>query len=457
MFKALLQLFSRGNQNTSKSRAKLVSGKDFAPTEGEALKPKVLIAKFDRDQSGATETLSNHLQQLDIWDIFALPNALKLEGKGNLAMQISAAAVGGSDLLGQEKADILLWGEVDGDEIRIRFQSAVQASDNMLGSYGLGDTLNLPTDFDQALEAVVYAAVLGCVTPLFRGSRKRLAESLNQYLEVTKPLIETPPAGLSQPQQASMLMMLGNAFAAMSRLGGGAPQVEDAITAYGKAKEMISADDFPVIWAVSQSHYASALRAKGERMKMEGGEVLTQASGAFEEIHVTLARAEHPFDWALAHMNQGYIKYRLGMVEGEAKYLQEAAKSFEQALGVYKQETMPGRWAEVMNQYGVVLLALGEQVSVDTVLEAAIKRFRQALTVRKKERSAELWAQSTNNLGAACFALAKRNSELPLLREAAGCFDGAIEVYRAQGAAKKAETISKNLVRAKRLLARHGE
>ena len=73
--------------------------------------------------------------------------------------------------------------------------------------------------------------------------------------------------------------------------------------------------------------------------------------------------------------------------------------------------------------------------------------------MRKRDAQPLLWAQTANNLGAACFALAKQAGEEHLLEEASYYFQGAIKVFRkTRGQKKKADVISKNLMRVQHLL-----
>ena len=59
----------------------------------------------------------------------------------------------------------------------------------------------------------------------------------------------------------------------------------------------------------------------------------------------------------------------------------------------------------------------------------------------------------SNNLGAACFALAKQTGEEYLLEEAAYYFQGAVQEYRkSRGQKKRADVITKNLMRVQQLL-----
>lgn len=430
-----------------------VSGATFAPTGADqgSARPKILIAGFNNDRDGALAAeLTDILSRSETCEVFRAKKVLKTGNIGTLVEQLYSAFAEGRDWLKDENADLLIWGAMIDGVAEIRFIPTVPASESQPGTFGLGNVLTLTSPIADGLDAVLVASALGAIGPGFRGARGRLGETLGSALQNTKKFLQEKPVSFSANHYASLLTCIGNGFAAHSILGGSTKRLVHAAASYRIALKQVSAESAPVIWALAQSHLASALRAIGDREK--DPERYKEAAAAYKQITESLSRIDQPFDWALAHINHGLVLYRLGAKSGQAAYFQESSKSFEEALSVYTKETMPGRWAEVTNQYGVVLMALGEVVTGNVALELAVKRFRMSLEIRKRERVPLLWAQTANNLGAACFALAKRNSEVALLREASSCFEGAIDIYKRAGEIKKAEIIESNLSRVLRLL-----
>jgi len=457
-------LGSRGKSSARKSKkrkraaAERVSGASFAPAgDGTiSVNPKILIADFSSDSGGKTTSeLTDILSRSETCEVFRARRVLKPGKTGTLVEQLYSAFEEGHGWLKDENADLLIWGSVNDGVAEIRFIPASPASDSQPGTFGLGNVLTLASPVTDGLDAVLAASSLAAIGPGYRGARGRLGETLGKALQDTKKFLQEKPPSLSADHYATLLTCIANGFAVHAILGNKTKRLSHAVTAYRIALKQISAESSPVIWALAQSHLASALRSMGDREK--DPERHKESAAAYKKITESLSRIDQPFDWALAHINHGLVLYRLGAKSGQAAYFQESSKSFEEALSVYTKEIMPGRWAEVTNQYGVVLMALGELVTGNVTLELAVKRFRMSLEIRKRERVPLLWAQTANNLGAACFSLAKRNSEVALLREAATCFEGATDVYKEAGEMKKAEIIESNRARVERLLsARNG-
>ena len=465
MFQSILGLIfptssarrSRKRKKRKTKGAERVSASTFAPggLDGHSGIPSILIADFDKDPGAQmTALIADTLSQTEGFEVFRAKKTLKLGKKGALVDQLYAAFEQGRAWLGQENADLLLWGETAGGITTIRFIPAVPTSDSQPGSFGMGDVLYLPSSLEGGLGAALIVSILAAIGTGFRGVRARLGESLNNHLQEVKHFIQARPGGMSDEHYAALLTSIGNGFAAHSALGGSPKRLGHAAAAYKVAINQVKPDDSPVIWALALSHLAATLRAKGDKEKDQ--DTLKEAASTYGRITESLSRIDQPFDWALAQVNKGLVLYRIGALTGRAAYYQDSSKSFEESLGVYTKELMPGKWAEVTNQYGVVLMTLGELVTGNVTLELAVKRFRMALEVRKRDRVPLLWAQTANNLGAACFALAKRNSEVALLREAVSCFEGAVEIYKGAGEIKKAEIIANNLSRVQRLLTTRG-
>jgi tetratricopeptide (TPR) repeat protein len=459
MFREILgllapKLLRRSRRRSSKSSAaERVSGSNFAPTGGGdgVGDPKVLLANLADDSGGAvTDRLSEIFSSCDALEVYRTNKPIKQTNDTDIVRRLLVAVDKGREWLFKQQADILVWGEVEGDNVRLRFVPKIPCTDTLPGAFGLGDTLELPDSLLEQSAPVIQSVVLAAVGPTFSGMKSRVATALGQAMQGAREMAQSQPEEMSPEQHATILTGLGNAFSTQYRLTKGAKNLESAISVYRTAAKKIIPEANPEIWAVAQSHFATALKARGTIDKNE--DALKEAAVAYQKITETLGRDTHRYDWALAHTNHGLVLYRLSMRTGRAAYLQEACKAFDEALTVYTKETMPARWAEAMNQYGVILLALGEQVTGNVTLEMAVKKFRKVFEVRKRERAPQLWAQTANNLGAACFSLAKRNAEVALLREAQVYFEGAIEVYQQSGGTKRADVIKSNLARVERLL-----
>ncbi|MEE8392869.1 MAG: hypothetical protein V3R66_00890 [Rhodospirillales bacterium] len=430
----------------------------FVPAELAAAPAAVVtIADFDGSKGiEASNRLADILMEQEGLKVSRLNKRLGISGSGPLVERLVEAAEKGRRWLAESQSDILLWGEAEPGEageaeaVRIRFLARIPEADGRPGSFGLGDNLDLPLEFSTPLGGAVTAALLAAVTPTKAGTRQRPAEMLMAELEGLAGLIATPPKELSKPQAASVLTVIGNAYATMWRLDGNGERLDMAVAAYRGALAKIFPEEEPLTWALTQNHLGAVLEAKGDKAK--DIQPFEAAIEAYKSVTKTLHRATHSNDWALAHVRLGTAYYRMGAISGRAQHYQDSTAAFEAALQVYTRAAMPGQWSETMNHLGVSYMGLGEQVGGTKALEQSVSCFRQALEVRGQDATPLLWAQTANNLGAAAFALAKRNSDTGLMNEACSCFEGASEIYARFDKPRMAKIINKNLFRVQRLL-----
>lgn len=439
-------------KGAKRAKAERRPDRAFVPTD-TAEPPALVVLLSDFDGNGGAEYTSHVaeiLHRLPGMEILRRNQSIPLAPTGSLAERLAGAAEKGREWLNTDKADILVWGGLEGGTLTVRFLPRMADSDGRPGTFGLGDILELPGRISDDFDNIIAASILAAGNPARVAARTRLGGILDEVVERVQGLVHQAPSGLTREQLASVLTCLGNVFAVQWRLTSERPLLDKSVEAYKAALKIISPAEAQLTWALTQSHLGDSLAAIADRDKNQ--EALKLAGDTYKTVADTLGRGTYPYDWALANVRHSSVLYKLAVREGKAKSFKDAATALEQALVVFTREAMPGRWAETMNQFGTILMALGEQVTGTATLEQAVAAFRKVLEVRRREAVPLLWAQTANNLGAACFALAKRNKSQELLTEAANCFEGAKEVYAENKRSQTVLVIENNLQRVQRLL-----
>lgn len=360
---------------------------------------------------------------------------------------LMSAAEQGRELLLKEKAEVLIWGTVEGTgrTVSLRFLAASPPPDGRPGSIGLGDSLDIParvpTEYDDLLVGVGLAAPGN----IREAIRRRMTALLKDYADKAEQVVATLPSGLEGDPRASVLAAAANIIASAGRLNQDNDCFRRAIELYRTAHGSLGRDTPGTRIALLQGHLATTLMALAKSTGND--DLIGEAVAAYQEAAGALQRGRHSQDWALAHMRLGLTIYQQALVTGRAKLMRDAVEALEKSLQVFTKVSSPGKWAEIMNHIGVVMTALGEELTNDTTLERAILVFKEALEVRERDVVPTLWAQTTNNLGAAAFALGKRRSNTGLLEQAAIAFRSAMEVYRETGELRRVSIIEKNLER----------
>lgn len=357
--------------------------------------------------------------------------------------------------LEEERADLVIWGEVDGEGRmdQLHFTAVVLDEEAVAGRPHPLVWLPVPCYFDEAWAPLVQTIAMAAIEPRGESQAQMLAGTLPGWLEAARVFIDTPVDGLYQIETAQIFASYGMAATAA---GGLAPA--SGLQEYGSEVLRIAIEWTPPeeaeTWYVLQRLLALAYQAIGERTA--NAEYLHAAAEAFRQgIHGT-DRALEPVEWAALHNRLGTVLFRLDMTEGNVEALREAVGAFQHALTVFTRQNFPWHWADVMHNVSQVLQVYGDQHRNQEVLERAIGTARNALTVRDPSSTPLLWAASRNGLGTALFLLAKHTKDLGPLRDATACFDDAIAVYRGHGAAMLARVAEKNRARAEALYRKMG-
>jgi len=444
----------RRRKSKKRRRSTSVAGGGFRPSEGGS-DGKVMIANlFGSGGKELSEQLAGMLSpESTVQAVFA-GQTLKQNLRVGFVERLMLANEEGRGWLEDEDADLLIWGAMEdmGTVARLHFLSLAATQDGQPGTFGMADTLDLPVPTPADAGALVRAATLAALLPISRGSRRALADRLTENLEPAKAAYAALPADTPEECKIAILNCLGNAYATAFRFGN-KKAGPGAFEHYRAADKLVDMKQNPMIWSVINTHLGVMLEADAKTRKDPAA--MLEAIKLYGTISKTLTRDSYPQDWALAHVRRAMAYYKLATLQAAQAqaHLTEATRAFEEALMVYDRNQMPNRWAEVMNHYGVAQMALGGYGKSDAMLQQSISTFRKVLEVRKRDAAPLLWAQTANNLGAACFALAKQGKEEHLLEEASYYFQGAIKIFRKiKGQRKKAEVISKNLMRVQHML-----
>jgi len=422
----------------------------FVPTGINQSQPElgVLVAAIDGPNAEQLSSrIADAFMKVDGVMVSRINKVLKpASGREGIDGLLSTAEQG-RELLRKEKAEVLIWGEVEGTgrSLSLRFLPANPPADGRPGSIGLGDTLDIPARLPVEYEDIVVAVGLAAPGAIRQATRDRMQRLLADYAARADRMAKEPPPGLEGDRKASVLTAAANVIASDGRVNNRPERYKRAIEIYELANASLGVDTPGTRIALIQSHLATTLLALANAES--DSDYIKKAVDAYQIAAGSLQRGRHSQDWALAHMRLGLTIYRYALNTGRAKMMREAVEALEKSLQVFTKASSPGKWAEITNHIGVVMTSLGEELTSDTTLERAILVFQDALSVRERDVVPTLWAQTTNNLGAAAFSLGKRRRNLGLLEQAALAFQGAAEVYREMGETRRVSVIESNLDR----------
>ena len=410
----------------------------------------VLVPEFkgDRD-AGFTNRVIETLKTAKMLEIAAGEISLNSPGELPSMSKLVAFQSEARVILEDKNADLMIYGEVLRNGLRLRMISSVVPPEGRPDEFGFSDSLLIPHNFGAELANLIYASVLAAALPAKIKHRKTLAPYLIGAAQQSMKLLEALPEGLDVEQIGTIYTYLGVTSACMWRLQNKSAGLTAAVTAYEKATREGPKELSPLVMAELKIRLGVALQELSAIK--DDADMFEDALDAFETVTSALNPNSHAREWGLAYICLGMAFLARGNKEVAVDDCDRANSAFDAALKVFTKEKDLTRWLEVMTLKGTALMTSGTINAGVRELEEAAGVLREVLVARNRVTQPSLWAQTSNGLGSAVFALAKRTQNKDSLNEAIACFDGALSVYEELRQTVAIGIVRKNQQRAYRL------
>lgn len=438
----LLQPSSRGEEEAG-------GAADVAAATA-AVEFAVMVTDFDNDSGAVADSVAEALKSVRglsvrrvgggcgvVDDAEVLPTTLaeatRLARRGGLS----------------RSAHAVIFGQVQGTTVRLRFVPTVLEADSGFSTLFPGDFLDLPWPFGERADLIAACAVaaLSCTV---EGARKHRLDRLRGLMSAADRQCQALAGGGPAHAAASASLC----YAAMvAEIG----FRQDEPELLRQALEIIRA-----ALAKGKDHLTSAqvaaarIRFGDIQLKFgaddRSNDLLEEAAHHFRLAADVFTLETFPEEYALLRAQAARALHRLGASSGKTTVMKEAVQSYFDASKVWTKALYPDRWAEMQQGMGAVMSHLGEFSGNPEILGRACKIFEGAAEIWSKEKAPRRWAGLMNNIGACRFAQGKRSGDLPVLREASDSFAQALEVYTALGMNRNVFVTQKNLARVDRLI-----
>ena len=412
----------------------------------------VLVAALGGDGDGAAATyLNKALTARPALKVKALGKVFLLDNLEDPAL-VSSVVLNTRHAVAEDEADLLVWGDFGRDGYRLRLATAT-TDDERAAAFGPATRVELPRDFAEPANHLLYAAILAAIDPASEVQRSALRRHL-PAAAAAETLAARPPVQMSMPQQRSVQLVFGHVATAAALILPAAeapPWFDKAINAYRQAQRRLARTDAGWEGGLIHKHVAAALVAKAERTKENAAPLWEEAITEWRAAVEALPRALMPQEWASAQVRLGGTLYRLDLLTGQTELLREALQALQATLQVYSRTETPQRWAEIMHTVAQVLEVYGDQIKNADVLQRAVDTCRSVLEIRTRERGPLAWAATQNTLGSALFLLDRHSEGGGHLVEAETALASALEVFQTHGAKGPARVAAKNLGHVRKL------
>ncbi|MBT6093812.1 MAG: hypothetical protein HOH04_02950 [Rhodospirillaceae bacterium] len=410
----------------------------------------ILVPEFKNDrEAGFTNRVLETLRAARMLNVRSVERGISSPGDRPNVAKLALFYAEARAALHEQSADVLLYGEVLRNGLRMRMVSAVPSGEARMGDFGIGDALMVPHNFGSELANLVYAGVLAAALPAKPDHHDALTPYLVGAAEQSMKLLETLPDSVDPEQIGSIFTYLGVVCGAKWRLHKMSTSLVATVASFEKASNEGPSELAPLAMAELKIRLGIALQELAS--VNNDADMFEESLDAYETVTSALDPSKNPREWGLAYMCLGNAFLSRGKTELSVDDCDRANAAFDASMKVFTKEKDKPRWLDAMTAKGAALMTAGAIHTGTKELEAATDVLREVLKERDRRTQPLPWAQASNGLGSAAFALAKRTQNRTQLDEAIACFDGAISIYESLNQTVAIGIVRKNQQRAYRL------
>lgn len=419
-----------------------------------------VVARFSGDPDNRAQqylatSLANDRDLASYTSVLATCARPRWTGPGDLRRKLADIRHAGRKKLARTGAHVMLWGELDGDDIIVRFITtrrdasafAVEVSgrplkveeDNLelrvpIGrpSEGLADVkrfaLELIEPGDETLADIRSKAMQ---------SYKSSADWLRAAIISQRNLARMVDPAINAQRWAAINMQLCYDLRLLGDYDAAADDYRDALEACDNALSVRPKDRFPNDWASLQVNKASShIRLHYYAQDREDAiKSLQAAEDALLSVLDSSDSAPTPQQQLTARRNLGVVYLRFGeLTQGDVSsdYFEKGLSSLKTALDALDPAYQPLDWAITQQNICLALYQHGARLGADgaSLVREAKDRCRDAVGRLSPDNTAIDWAMAQNNLAAATAILAQMESDVSGLGGAIHDFTAAQSVYR---------------------------
>ncbi len=420
------------------------------PTGNSGLRPFIVVlAALDGDLNNEARGSLAMALSGRAGIITKMPNTPVTLQEPATSTTLAMALVKVRQVLADEHADLVVWGAVVADGVRIYFTPSSGDESRPTG-FALASRMELPRLLDPTMADLFHAVVASSIEASTPAQREMISQLVPAAASVLDVVTKRLPSGLTPRQQASLMVACGHIAWAVGAVTGQMEWLEKADTAYQAAqRRLLPKDKIPTDDAVLLRHRAGVLMAKAEKLATEKS--WDEAVAAYRVSINALPRVSFPTEWANEQNRLGLALYRYDLKMARTDLLTEAIDAFRAALTIYSYAEHPRRWAEIMHNLAQALQVYGDQSKDVGMPNRTIEACRAILQVRTRDTDPLGWASTMNTLGTCLFLRDKHAGKSEGLEEAEGSLRAAADTWRICGAVKMAAVAEKNLGHIQRL------
>lgn len=416
-----------------------------------------VIEFSDNVENDSGKTLAKLLGQAEYFKTFYYeepfaPNILSLESR-----TIFDLIDKGQTLLERTRADVIIWGNREGEKIRLNFQTSKQYEVEDQSFVSLLDSLYIPAvileqpeTFPSALLSLISGAVLSALTPKSKEEqiyRKYLLKKIIHHLTQDDSAKKLPETYL--PYILNFLSLIYLSYAYDEGTARNFKTINHLLNAALKHQDLITN---PIHLGCIYYHIGQLYDSASLYTDRNPSGYIKNAIAYYRQAQKYLSKYTYAY-------NYGYICFKLSNLfycywkqKNDVQALRDALFQLREAEKVYTFASVPNFWAEIQGRLGQILTLLGTINKNNEILEIAATAYRNQQKVITERRAPLAWAQIQESIGEIHYQIGQNGGERQHYTEALEYFHDALYIYENMAQTQRIKAIKTSIAKTRQQL-----
>ena len=364
----------------------------------------------------------------------------------------------GQTILDKTKADVLIWGYRENDQIRLNFQTPYQYEKDNTGLVSLLDSLYLPAAlFEKAEEfpPSVLNLILGAVLSSFHTSTK-LLEIQQKYL--LKKVINALSHDNSAKNMAldflpyimNFLAIIYLTYCRHSQNEKEYKIVDNLLNTAIQHQDLIKN---PLHLGCIYNHKGQLHALAIENLNKSSARHFKESISSFQRAQKYLGKYVYPYDYGFISYMLSDLLYAYWRQKEDLQALRDSVFNLREAEKIFTYNLFPEFWADIEGALGHRLSVLGSLTKNNALSEMAIESYKNQQKIITEKRDPFAWATIQENIGNICFYLGRKTDNASLLEDSLEYFHDALYIFENMELADNVKRLTTSIAKSSELLA----
>ena len=364
----------------------------------------------------------------------------------------------GQALLDKTKADVLIWGYRENNEIRLNFQTASQYEKNNTSFVSLLDSLLLPASLfenPQLFPKSIFNLILGAIISSLNTPTKQLRIQQRYLLKKIIHALSHDNSAKNVsleflPYIMNFLSLIYLTYCQDTDNEKDFKVVENLLDTAIQHQDLIknSVHLGCIYNRIGQMHDSALKTLSRNPSKHYKG-----AISSYQRAQKNIGKYVYPYDYGFISFKLSDLLYDYWRQKEDLQALRDSVFNLREAEKIFTYALFPEFWADIEGLLGHRLSVLGNLTGNNAISELAITAYKNQQKIITEKRDPFLWAQIQENIGNIYFQLGRNTDDRDLLEESLEYFHDALYIFENMELPDYTKRLTTNIAKTSDLLA----